>query len=467
MSQVRNEITCNVLQVGNWEYAKDAPSQSDSKLGFTSYFADYRQGRVIFGRREAKIIFGDVRSIQHRIDIPYHDCRDIILGTSTEPTVSFTLHVAPKLYELDALQERDDLSALLAQMSAASLNRSIPPMSFQHIGKKFRVSSINTRHAQVVGQCFVYRIALLDGSKLSRIRDLVSRSGKCTVLALKTGVTNSKEPMDKSFTRLNHELSDQGRYGSRPFQLLYQVDRLARNGFLPPDKVLALLPMISRIHKAHGLAQTVAGLRLLSRNLPLPGPDTEAQDFSLESLEELLEEYVACYDAFAPDNPYELAKRYNHINLIHRVVVTPTGIRLEGPEPEPTNRVLRLHAQNTDNFVRMVFQDEDGGRVKFDWSSDYQRIYHERFQGILDNGITIAGKSFTFLGFSHSSLRSQSCWFMAPFVKAGSLMFAEKVIKELGNFSGIRTPAKCAARIGQNFTVSRRQNLCPESPIIP
>lgn len=41
---------------------------------------------------------------------------------------------------------------------------------------------------------------------------------------------------------------------------------------------------------------------------------------------------------------------------------------------------------------------------------------------------------------------------MAPFVKDGSLVFAHKVIQELGDFSLIRSPAKCAARIGQAFS---------------
>lgn len=57
-----------------------------------------------------------------------------------------------------------------------------------------------------------------------------------------------------------------------------------------------------------------------------------------------------------------------------------------------------------------------------------------------------------FLGFSHSSLRAQTCWFMAPFVWDGELRYARAVIKDLGDFSAIRSPAKCAARIGQAFS---------------
>jgi hypothetical protein len=41
---------------------------------------------------------------------------------------------------------------------------------------------------------------------------------------------------------------------------------------------------------------------------------------------------------------------------------------------------------------------------------------------------------------------------MAPFVVDGLLRYADHVLQELGDFRLIRTPAKCAARIGQNFT---------------
>lgn len=41
---------------------------------------------------------------------------------------------------------------------------------------------------------------------------------------------------------------------------------------------------------------------------------------------------------------------------------------------------------------------------------------------------------------------------MAPFVLGGIVTHARAVIKDLGDFSMIRSPAKCAARIGQTFS---------------
>lgn len=41
---------------------------------------------------------------------------------------------------------------------------------------------------------------------------------------------------------------------------------------------------------------------------------------------------------------------------------------------------------------------------------------------------------------------------MAPFVLNGSLVFAQNVVQALGDFRLFRSPAKCAARIGQAFS---------------
>jgi hypothetical protein len=41
---------------------------------------------------------------------------------------------------------------------------------------------------------------------------------------------------------------------------------------------------------------------------------------------------------------------------------------------------------------------------------------------------------------------------MAPIFSDGGLKLPDRILKELGDFSNIRIPAKCAARIGQNFT---------------
>jgi hypothetical protein len=54
---------------------------------------------------------------------------------------------------------------------------------------------------------------------------------------------------------------------------------------------------------------------------------------------------------------------------------------------------------------------------------------------------------------------------MAPFVLNGTLTLAPTVIKDLGDFSRIRSPAKCAARIGQAFSQTMSSIRIPPEAI--
>jgi hypothetical protein len=104
---------------------------------------------------------------------------------------------------------------------------------------------------------------------------------------------------------------------------------------------------------------------------------------------------------------------------------------LYGPDPETTNRVLRQYADHHDYFLRVQFCDEDGGQVRFNSKVSNYKIYHERFKDILTNGIKIGDRQYGFLGFSHSSLRAQTCWFVAPFIFNGGLVWDRMIIREV------------------------------------
>lgn len=421
----------STIQCGVWDYA-------GTRLAFTAHYRHDIPGTVTFGAREAIILLGNTGSDQSRIDLQYYDCDNIILGTYDDPSISFTLKVAPRFYQVCGLD------VLSAQLTALALG---PSAAKSKTVKKKRLTHLDDIHAKVAATCFVYRVNLSDSSTLSKVRTLLGGSAKMpSNMSMHTPTLCAAEPLGRSKERLDVELTDTRRYGDLPFSMRYQLDRLARNGVLSPLKVIQLLAKVREIHKNYGLDASLASLRKFYRQAPGPGPNTEAYEVSPHALGTMLDQYAAEYDLNSPENPYELAKRHTHINLVHKVVVTPAGTYLEGPEPEPTNRVLRKYSSQTDCFIRVIFQDEDGGSVRYDPRSSQHLIYHQRFKQVLDNTILIAGFGFSFLGFSHSSLRSQSCWFMAPIFEKGSLVFAPQVIKELGDFSHIRTPAKCAAR---------------------
>lgn len=124
---------------------------------------------------------------------------------------------------------------------------------------------------------------------------------------------------------------------------------------------------------------------------------------------------------------------------------------MHGPSYEATNRILRRYSEHTEYFVRVQFTEEDGGDLRFNPRVDLQNVY-DRFRTIFKEGIEIGGRVYSFLAFSHSSLRSHSAWFMAPFLYRAELQNYFRIISYLGDFGSIRTPARCAARIGQAFS---------------
>ena len=136
--------------------------------------------------------------------------------------------------------------------------------------------------------------------------------------------------------------------------------------------------------------------------------------------------------------------------MVYKVQVSPTNITFSGPNSEATNRILRRFPNHSDYFVRVQFADEDGLDLRFNSRENFDLIY-ERYTGVFTNGIPIAGRRYQFLGFSHSSLRGHSAWFMAPFY-ANGFQTHFSVIEDLGDFSEFNSPARCAARIGQAFS---------------
>lgn len=417
-------FTGGQLECGAWDYV-------NGKLTFMSHFQDHKKGTITIGQKQAILLLGTGEVEQFRIDINFHDCEDIVLEKSS---IILNLRFAPKIYLIKGEEDIHELmQGLKVRGNAQQSGRK----------KKVRVPALSHLHATVVGTCWTYRFQLTNSNDLSTIRILLNQNGRmCSVHLLNARNQRPNHTFEDEFNRLQHQLTMTGLFRSKPYSLRFQLDRLARNGYLSPVKVCALLPVVAKLHTAFGLQPILSALRRLSREMPFAGPETEPLDLALANLEQLLSTYCSQYDDASPTDPYELVKRYAHVNLVHKLVVTPSGIRLEGPEAEPTNRVLRSYSDAIDAFIRVEFRDDDGATVRYEARTDLSHIYNH-FKKIISSNVIICGQAFSFLGFSHSSLRSQSCWFMRPFVDdTKTLVFAELLLKRLGDFESIKTPAK-------------------------
>ncbi|GAA5937962.1 hypothetical protein JCM1841_005037 [Sporobolomyces salmonicolor] len=138
--------------------------------------------------------------------------------------------------------------------------------------------------------------------------------------------------------------------------------------------------------------------------------------------------------------------------LARHVAITPTGLVLAGPVLEDSNSVIRQY-RRPENFLRVAVRNEDGSLLR----SRSNSIVETRFKALF-RGFDLGGRSFLFVGWSSSALKSGSCFFVSPFDHKKSLVTSESIHKSLGDFAGTETakiPARYMARIGQSFSSSR------------
>jgi RNA dependent RNA polymerase len=434
--QVERKFDYVTLKCGLWHYQA-------SNLVFISQFNDPRRGSIIFGKKNLALVAHSdgIPPGSYRLDVPYSSVQSITTGSFEDPSVTLTLLQAPRVYQ-ESTSDQTSLHYLFGAMGLQMRPLAKP--------KRRRATSLGGVHESVISTCFVYRIRLADHVKIRPIGLLLQKGWEMPPsIPWPTPVFAPRSSYATEMDRLSAALQIQ--CSLLGFGLQFQVQRLAQNGYLAPAQVIDLLPHILQIGLRSGGFVGAEAVRKLSRQLPYAGPEVDGEVFAIEHLKKLLSENekasmreLSISSSIAQQNP--------HIGLVHKAIVTPAGIYLEGPEPETKNRVLRQYSEHADHFIRVTFCDEDWERMNFARFVSLEDIFHSRFKTILDGVIPIASRRFAFLGFSHSSLREQTCWFMAPFEHGGVILDAATVISKLGNFTAIRCPAKCAARIGQAFS---------------
>ncbi|KAM0351505.1 hypothetical protein ACHAPU_002509 [Fusarium lateritium] len=246
--------------------------------------------------------------------------------------------------------------------------------------------------------------------------------------------------------------------GSVHFALLFQVQALVWDNYINPASGIELLEILDRViqdakEKKVAAPVTTGAMKALFQKIPYPLPSTDPDELDvLKLMTDIMDsEYEARGEDPQRDRIYGL-KIPDHQIWVFKAMVTPTRVLLTGPDPESKNRVLRKYSEYNDYFLRVIFCEEDGQDLNFNPKVDNESIY-SHYRRVMDEGILIAGRKYHFLGFSHSSLRSHSAWFSAAFTDSDfERQTPEAILKALGDFSEIRVPAKCAARIGQAFS---------------
>lgn len=248
-----------------------------------------------------------------------------------------------------------------------------------------------------------------------------------------------------------------------PFSAAFQIERLLRNHSLDPSELLLLredvdLLIAESADRGYaGEEHLIAffhefGLRVSSLYWK-PGENGNIRDHFLQAR-----------STFASASPTSFLNGTDNIGLFlcFHVIVTPTSLLLEGPLPERSNRVIRSYPQEfQQNFTRVSFFDEGKLQLGRNAETDVTDFVEKRVGPILREGFQLAGQHFFFLGYSQSSLKEHSVWFLRPFVMDGRQVHVSDVIDGIGQFSNLSfdprlqlCPARLAARISQGFTAT-------------
>lgn len=425
------------LSCGLWDYNSDGAV-------FVRYFRYAQRGRLSFGRSALNVRLELPEKPLAGLEVEYdYDSisGSIYLGRLSNPTVTLSLTRAPRLYERgpqDVLQEGsvpDEAFLAMVLEKVVLKNKEI---------QRRRLDSLGKQSDAVASTCFAYQFTLTD---VSDIRLILELQREKQIPRLVSWQTSSIEPRTSYIEQLARFLASLAHH-AMSYPLKFQLQRLVWNGILSPDKVRRLIPVAYTLQLRVGPDCAAHCIRKLERQIQFAGPEADRSEFDIETLGQFVlhyEESAAQYDAYIPRT-----NRSPNGTWIHKAMVTPLGIYLYGPYWESKNRVLRSYATHTDFFMRVEFMEETGDPIRFEQNASLDQIFGQRFKTVLQNGFIIGGRHFEFLGFSHSSLRSQSCWFMAAFTTAtGEALDARTIIRKLGDFSHIMSPAKCAARIGQ------------------
>ena len=132
------------------------------------------------------------------------------------------------------------------------------------------------------------------------------------------------------------------------------------------------------------------------------------------------------------------------------ITITPTGIILNSPSVDVSNRIIRANSSDTDRFLRVRFSDEKIEGRLYGGDDDAMDPIFTRIYRCLRSGITIGDRHYQYLAAGNSQFREHGAYFFA----STHHKTAEQIQKMMGDFESINVPAKYAARVGQCFSTT-------------
>ncbi|KAH9025081.1 RdRP-domain-containing protein [Lactarius hengduanensis] len=414
----RNTVGIHTLQLG-WETRSGVLSVEWEKLFQEACHLSFSDTR-----RELRIRLFDQQDVVRSVAVPWSQIswsatghRDIFLSLSSPPTFDIEHSV---LGRRPTTPKRRRLLTLYPDNS--NLTRVLPYATL------------------------AIRLVCREASDLKVFKELC----KIARLPAPKDFAYRAEPLDLfSETRLEQY----SRWVSKlEWSVAFQLEALLRGRFADAKELLSILNIVDSMVLGKGTNYTARFLRSVISCRRVREPEQLSRGIRNERPSPRKEGAFHCY----------------------HVSVSPTSMKLEGPLPERSNRVMRTYADNIDSFIRVSFVEENNLRYQHDREIDGPAFVNDWVSPVLRNGITIAGRSFKFLAYSQSALKSHTVWFVSDFTDTkGDKITAATIIERLGKFDGlaydeklIYCPARYGARISQAFTTTDSSITVPAEEIL-
>ena len=375
-----------------------------------------------------------------------------------------------------------------AQEHAVYLPLRHPPLIFRQVSVPYEPTAWTSGEGEIREMRFVRTVDFTQPKFMARVRGvrifLPTEDSSFFNFAselLKCNIGQSHPLSNPKFVPLYHDRSRSWNYimdyahkCSVSFAVRYEVECLHAIGAIS-------LTEITNWNFWHALAKLskANGLRVIDRMFAMAYGEHEYRIHAMESLYEAIRTVTAsekgkyflpntgslastteahfidprvtqAAQAILRDAEAETSTESNWVP-IRRVIITPTRFIPCRAQLDMLNRVLRQYSHLRERFIRVTFADENGESVSYQDSEDLYALVRR----YLENGISFAGETFVFLGFSSSQLREHSCWFYneSPhFDDPDAVPTAEDIRFGFGDLSSIRVPSKYAARMGQTLS---------------
>ena len=312
----QKSFNIDAVNCGNWAY-----DRRGSPI-FVSEYSANRPGQLLVGHRSIVVVLMDPYrpgKWHQRIDFAW-DCTDIIYTQQGRlPSLMITCKHSPRLYR----------NIEQGEQNGSRTNK--------NARKKSRIPCLDSTHSKIVGSCFTWEFVFEPRQHLRPIQALVEHipDGPSS-MRISVASRHANKPFDEALKSLNQCLS----HAEIPFCVKFQALKIALNGHVPPDAIEQLVPHLMSAIKAGKTEQHCAeALRKMDRDLPWPGPHTKYKEINTEALKSTWKAILG--ENLTANSTFLAVRKSDTMAMVHRMVVTPTGLYLEGPDPEVCLRTCR------------------------------------------------------------------------------------------------------------------------------